>query len=554
MKMIKNATTALVSIAAVVAMTACSSDSDSSGGGGSSALATGGFIKSVGNVIGSSMTDVNPAITDIRMQHLYTASDIDGSGYINEIDITYEQALAADITCTDVLIKMGHTDVTDLTTALDTNIEQGKGMFETVATIATHTFPAGNADDKYTYTLDTPFLYNGVDSLVVEFDRGAACDGVLNTKTTSTPTASVAYVYNSNSASSVNVLHINMDFTFAGGDNTIDYAGTSGNTWPFSTSLPRVQMLYNASDVNGSGPLTGVAFQVGAATAGATYSATVKMGHTALSAFTNAALFEDSYSAAPTVMENNVTFTVPAGLALGDWFWVPLNGSFNYNGTDNLIVDINVTAATASTSLTRGNLGVALRLSAVDGAVTGADTTAYDTKLRFNGAPMSVVETNLAAYGVAFGGGSGEQFIYGGHVLGTAAQLSSISFRVAQDIAADATYTDVNITIGHTTLSNLTATLADNMDDATVVSNGDITIPAGTKAGDWITIPVSGFTYDPTKNLTIQIDPMTTSFSTNIYYGGNGVVSNSGAFTAGSPTFNGTEGSRHPHLQLGFTK
>ena len=93
----------------------------------------------------------------------------------------------------------------------------------------------------------------------------------------------------------------------------------------------------------------------------------------------------------------------------------------------------------------------------------------------------------------------------------------------------------------------------DNMDEATVVYRGDVTVPAGTKAGDWITVAISRFTYDPTKNLTIQIDPVSTSFDLVLYYGGNGVVSNSGLYVAGSTTIS-LEGTRHPHLQLGFTK
>jgi hypothetical protein len=171
---------------------------------------------------------------------------------------------------------------------------------------------------------------------------------------------------------------------------------------------------------------------------------------------------------------------------------------------------------------------------------------------------MDVIEPSLASYNFPFDGSATGwvlQSLYGSYVLGTSGAINKVSLRLAADTAADVTYTGATITLGHTTLSDLTVTLANNMDDPRVVFTGNITIPGGLKAGDWINIPVSGFTYDPTKNLTLQLQSGTGPASIFLLYGGSGVISNSGAATPGSPTMDGGfEGTRHPHLKLGLNK
>lgn len=60
--------------------------------------------------------------------------------------------------------------------------------------------------------------------------------------------------------------------------------------------------------------------------------------------------------------------------------------------------------------------------------------------------------------------------------------------------------------IGHTTKTTLILadTYASSMNENLTVHSGSFSIPAGLKAGDWVTIPLSSaFTYDPTKNLAV---------------------------------------------------
>ena len=146
MKMIKNAMTALVSIAAVVAMTACSSDSDSPIVSGK--LATGGFLKYIGDdPATSTYSALIDAASNQRWQYLYAPSEIQGSGIIKTVSFIYESDESAEVICPDLSIKMGHTSLTDLTDTFANNVEQGAGSMESVRAADPLTYPVGSLGD-----------------------------------------------------------------------------------------------------------------------------------------------------------------------------------------------------------------------------------------------------------------------------------------------------------------------------------------------------------------------------------------------------------------------
>ncbi len=550
--MMKNALIASVALAALVAMTGCSSDSG--GGGGTSALATGGFLKSVND--GATSSNAFPFTADFayqKAQHLYIASDIQGSGDINKITFAYATNEVA-TQCPEMTIRMGHTSLVALTSTFADNVEEGKGSLQVVEDNTTINIPAGNAGETFDIELSTPFAYNGVDNLVVEFEHSAACTNSVGIVVTSSGYVSRVFtnvVADTGSPSDVSPYTV---FTFAGGVNMQDYGAGNNHSLPFGGAPVHLQHLYTAADINGSGPITGYALQMNSVSSEGNYTMTVKMGHTSSDALV--ATYADN-SSDFKVVATDVAVNIPAGIAAGDWVWVPLNGSFNYNGTDNFVVDIEQSASSGVTNVVNAvNIGGSVRVYAAAGTATGnVDGYINNAKFRFNGVPMSVIDSNVVAYGTPLNvTTNGMQAIYGAYTLGTGAAINSIGLRVAGDVASDVTYTGANITMGHTTLSDLSSTLADNMDDAKVVFTGNITVPAGTKAGDWITLPVSGFTYDPTKNLTVQILPGTSDATTPLFYSGNGIVSNSGTFAVGDTTISGFEGSLHPQLQLGLSK
>jgi hypothetical protein len=253
-------------------------------------------------------------------------------------------------------------------------------------------------------------------------------------------------------------------------------------------------------------------------TSAATYTVTIKLGHSSLSALTTN--FAGNFSDSPVTVANALTFTVPAGVPAGSTVWLPFTGSFSYNGTANLIVDVDVAGGSVTTPWAFTNIGSAQSVYGTYGSTTGAtDSASLHTEFRFNGGTMDVITDGTASYIMPVGNTNQYvvQNLFDNTSLGTGGKITGVSFRLANDaIAFD--HTDVNLVMGHTSLSALgTASLAANIvSNRTAAFSGTISIPAGLKAGDWVTVPLSTpFYYDPTKNLVIQWDApayLTTNF------------------------------------------
>lgn len=507
---------------AVVAITGMFFIACGGGGGGKrSGLGLGGFIKTV--ALGIDGPWSAPFTTDVsdHEQHLFFSSDINGAGSIESIAFRYQDNEPASINCPDVTIMLGQTTMSALASTYTDNVEQGRGSLTTVKSGAL-TAPAGSAGDYFTITLDTPFDYNGVDNLVVEFARTQACDGNIRLQATGSTYTDVG-IHRWNLIDVAGDLYdnyLNAKFAFEGGDNAQHYGGSSNNSWPFSSSLPRTQNLYLASNIDGSGPITGLAFQLNQASTGGTYTYSVTMGHTTLSAL--GATFDSNYdTGSPVTVANAATFTIPAGIPAGEWFWVPLpDRTFIYNGVDNLIVEIEVTVGTGLTNLRITNLAAGTRAwgNAGNDVATGIDSTAYHVKLRFNGGPMEVITDGGGSYNPPIGWSSEfiNQYLYDNTALGTGGRITGISLRMNDD-ESPGDFEDINVVLGHTSLSALGTTFSDNIQsDYTVAFSGTLSLPAALKVGDWLEIPFSTpFTYDPTKNLVIQWDGPGTSSTLN---------------------------------------
>lgn len=138
-------------------------------------------------------------------------------------------------------------------------------------------------------------------------------------------------------------------------------------------------------------------------------------------------------------------------------------------------------------------------------APTDSDTTHYHIKFRFAGSTADIITGGGSGIWPVFVNGEDKvQYLYDSSSLGTKGTIAKIAFRMENDVATTATYTNYKVVLGHTLNTALSSTFASNMDDAQVVFTGTISIPP-TKAGDWIEIPLqTPFSYDPAKNLTVQ--------------------------------------------------
>ncbi len=548
------------------------------GGGGLTPLATGTFTKT--EDLGSDGAWSSPFVLNpqVREQHLFFAQDIKGSGYIESFSLRYdENDPAVSINCPDVTIKMGHTSLSALTTTFANNVEQGRGSLVTVLAGAV-TIPAGSPGDYFTITLDQPFQYNGVDNLVVEFVRTVACDNNIDLDSTEVVYTDVS-LQNPNSGAATGTLYPNYPnakFTFAGGDNAVSYTGTQVNWFTPFTDTPgagrRVQSIYPASDIDGSGPITGIAIPVSAITSAGSFTVTVKLGHSTATELTSTgppvddAVFAGNYSDNPVTVVDAAILNVPAGVPAGDYVWLPLNGDvFPYNGVDSLVMEIRVSSPSGSfgwkTHTTPGT-NTSLFESFVE---DGLREESFDAKFRFHGEAIIVMPTGNSFSGQVLGGvnpGGQIQSLYRSSDLGTAATISSVSVRLDDDSVAT-TLTNYKLYMGHTikTAFDTADSYASNMDGSALVYSGILEVPAGLKAGDWLTIPLqTSFDYDVTKNLSILFttdvgsvgDNSVTASYANPRYVNHSVGRNDNAVDiSGNPTW-GYDGI--VDLQLGITK
>lgn len=215
--------------------------------------------------------------------------------------------------------------------------------------------PAGSAGDWFTITFATPFEYNGVENLVVDIERSAYCSSTLQVRVApSQPSGtSVLTSYGLPSGFLQTWLPITK-FHFSGGDNKIDFVPVgSANTAPLNSSaaLRKVQMLYSATSISGSGPITGIGLQVSGVTTAQTYTYTMKLGHTVKTNLT--ATWNDNYDAGgPVTVASSVPYSIPAGVPDGTFIWFPMPGNvFTYDGIHNLVIELSVEGASGTTQL-----------------------------------------------------------------------------------------------------------------------------------------------------------------------------------------------------------
>ncbi len=509
-----------VAVALAVMLSAVLSACGGGGGGGgtpgSAGLATGTFTKTaIESGTSSYWGDMFGTTVQSRYMMLYLPANIHGAGYVKSISVKYGNAgTASAVTCPHVTIKMGHTLVSSLTGTFDNNVEQGRGTFETVLNDATVTVPAGAAGDDFKIDLGKNFYYNGVENLVVQVSRAAACSAEIDVNTHGTSPVYTALVYSQASSTATTGATyaelLDTTFTFAGGDDAVELGGASSTaTAPFGTTHNRQQMVYLASEINGNGPITGLAFKTGATTVAGSYTYTLKLGHTTLSSLTTGT-FDNNFSGSPVTVVSNGTFTIPGGVPADTYVWMPFPGTFTYNGSDNLIVDLDVSSGSVNNPILYTNVAeTRLAYGTAGSAIaSGTTTLVFDTVFRFNGGTIAAgIGANSYSSQVFDGTPDGAeiQSLYLASELGTGGNITSISLRLRNDSVA-ASYSNYTVKIGHTSKTQLSGsdTYASNMDENMTVHSGSFSIPAGLKAGDWITVPLSTpFTYNPEKNLAV---------------------------------------------------
>ena len=476
------------------------------GGGGTpapTALATGTFTKTYapGSFTGNNLSLVNPdtaALSNDDMS-LYLSSQLNGSsGKITSITFEYAGTVTRPITCTLTRIWMSNTDKAALVVDRITNLNSNKGS-EKLVYEGAFTVPAGAPGDTLTFPLSTPFEYNGVDNLLVA-QIGSGCDGSASFRQEQSTGYASSWTLQNGVGTPVNALR-HAVFNFAGGDNRQVYGGTAGSGYPFTSfDTPKLQYLYKASDISGSGPITGIGFQVFSTTVANDVTYTMRLGHTTATALSVSGTWDDNITGSSAVVANNVSFTIPAGIPAGEWIWVPLpDNVFTYNGVGNLVVEFDVTAASNTINLINNTVTTGVRVHAADNLATGPNMPSDqlpNLQIRFNGAnaqvhPVKTIASSLPLTAGSTGWFNDIQFLPS--EIGTAGSISSISCRLNA--------------LGYSGLyQTLTVKMRQGTGSLITVHDALYTLTSDIEAGDWIDIPLTTpFTYDGVSALNVSL-------------------------------------------------
>lgn len=525
MKITRNLRNRVINCSTAISMAAMLAACSGGGGGGSlpiagnTPLASGAFVKSVEGSGGTWSNVFDPTKQTVRYMFLYQANDIGGSGNIKGLRLQSNSDAATATTCANTTIRLGHTTVADLEATFDNNVEQGKGAMATVLDNATVTIPTVTAGDFFEIPFNSSFHYNGVDNLVVEIARSGVCSNQITIRRQTAAgyiSTVVSTISNVADSGTISADRTSAKFVFGGGDNFVnpDIGSQGSNSYPFNVTAfgRKVQALHLAAEIDGSGPITGIGLPVGNPPADAQfYTVTIKMGHSTLSELADGP-FDTSYTDTPVTVAENLKFQVPPGLAAGEVIWLPVNGTFKYNGVDNVIVEIDTTdnsLATAATPWrTRTSTGINLRKYGSSGSVDGTvDATYYPTEFRFHGSTIDRVvgAGGTDGYYIFPTAGRAGQYLYLASELGTSGKITRLACRMMSDVSTETVYQDFQIVMSHTGETTLGTNFAANVPNPMVVYSGNYTVPAGLIKGDWIEVPLTtAFNYNGTDNLVIQ--------------------------------------------------
>lgn len=332
-----------------------------------------------------------------RMQMLVRAADIQGAGPIRALTLYLGEPTANSV-CERLNVRLAHTTLASLGTDLEANLAAATA--QTVLATARHVLAAGARGDALRFEFDRPYHYNGADNLVIDLTAGPCSRPVSILAASAEPAypASVIAARREGGHAMPPCTDLpRLSLRFGGGVCTLRRERNPVSEFvPFNdfSQLRRVQVMYPADEINGAGRITGIALRVGQESRREqSFRFNLRIGHSRRVAL--GPILADNFDAGPaTLLADDAWLRVPEALSAGEYVWLPLHdGSFVYNGIDNLLLDIEVADASGtlrwSAHLAGGRPRRAFGLA---GAATTEylDSGAYDLRLAFAARAITV--------------------------------------------------------------------------------------------------------------------------------------------------------------------
>ena len=446
------------------------------------------------------------------LQTLYTPSEIGKSGDITSI--SFKVANAAPFATSEVKVYLGHKS-----SKFSGKSDFVKNSNLTLVYSGNPTLGSSTGWEKLTFNKGS-FTYNGTDNLVVVITKKCnnynsslkyyyfTGDGYTLYRR-SDSTESFGDVSNTSNEYSTTTSRPSIRITIENKSNQLPYC----NYYKYST----FQTLYTPSEIGKSGKIKSISFKVADASSFATSEVKVYLGHKS-SKFSGKSDF---------VKNSNLTLVYSGNPTLGSstgWEKLTLNqGSFTYNGTDNLVVVITKKCNNYNSSLkycyfTGEGYTLYRRSDKTEsfGDVTNIsneyDTTTSRPSIRISvdgpAKGNSVPYENYYKYSTL-------QTLYAPTEIGKSGKISSISFKVA-DVASFVT-SEVKVYLGHKSSKFSGKSDFVKNSNLTLVYSGNPTL--GSSAGwEKLTFNQGSFTYNGTDNLVVVITKKCNNYNNSLKY------------------------------------
>lgn len=326
---------------------------------------------------------------EVRCQFLYTPNQVGAEGVIKRIALNRSTNAVGNFS--DLKIYMAHTELYDLTTTFSDNYQGYKIEVYSVDEYETN---SSNNDPWINFNLNRNFTYDSSHNLLIEMVWQG--DGNTNVRTQYSDIYTgrrrlINWDLSSTTGTGDYLLPV-MRFETEIMDNAVIDEGKSSNYWPFapeSEPFLNYQMLYKSSSIKGNGNIDKISFQSYPTTPqwAVVENLTIKIAHS-----TNDSLDENLHLHNSSPWVEVLTSPYYNVSTKGDVGWIEfdIEDTFDYNGNDNLLIDIRWEGGRSSVAGILLNIDYSVpyngRAWSIDSG-NGSSSGLYNINIDFKDAP-----------------------------------------------------------------------------------------------------------------------------------------------------------------------
>jgi len=316
---------------------------------------------------------------EYHYQALYTYDQIGAEGVIQRI--SFYRSLMAVGTFNNVVISLGHTNLNEVTTTFADNYF---GYLIEVFKAPNLVMNSSNDNPWFDFDLNGNFTYDSSHNLILDIQWSGDDGNTVNTAITSHG-PDLRWVYATTLAAATGTTGIytsRVTFVTDAVDCAVNDTGTVSNFWPFAPEdVPqmRCQMLYNYTEINGTGIIDKIRFQAFQPSPdwAVVENLSIRMAHSDNDTLDGNFNMHNSDPWREVFNRTSYNFSTNGN---PEWIELDIVDTFDYNGNDNLLIEIRWIGGYGSdgsgVNLCRDNAAYNARCSEADySAETGSPSS-----------------------------------------------------------------------------------------------------------------------------------------------------------------------------------